>query len=107
LGRKGWNKVSERLTGRPRWPFPVVRGWPEREANLGVVRHLHETGALDWDDLRVAPLLSERGVARLRHSWPRHGEPRPATEDLPAVSSDMLGRVLTAELALAATGSRA
>jgi hypothetical protein len=90
LGRKGYNKVTERVFGRPLWPFPGREYELEDEANAAVVRMLQERGELDWGSLRVAPLLSADGVGRLQA-----GDVQP----------DMLGRVLTAEMALAATGS--
>lgn len=90
LGRKGVNKVTGRVLGRPAWPFPRNFHWPEREANAAAVSHLQQTGVLDWDQLRVAPLLSRTGVDRLRAGQ---------------ADSAMLGRVLTAEMALAASGT--
>jgi hypothetical protein len=90
LGRKGLNKVTGRMFGRPVWPLPRTYVWPEAEANRAAVRHLVEREILDWDDLRVRDLLSDIGVRRLRN-----GE----------ASSAMLGRVVTLEMALARTGT--
>jgi hypothetical protein len=88
LGRKGVNKVSAKVVGRPLMPFPHDYTWPEQESNRAATDHLRERGVLDWDALRVRPLLTDDGVDLLR----RH-----------EASSAMLGRVLTAEMALAAT----
>jgi hypothetical protein len=88
MGRKAVNKVGFMATGRTPFPFPVDPKWPEAESNAALVRHLVETGVLDLADLRVRPLLSDEGVRRLVA-----GE----------LSSKMLGRVLTAEMALATT----
>ncbi len=90
LGRKGVNKISHKVTGRAWWPFPVHHPWPERESNAAVVENLQDRSLLDWDDLRIRALLTTAGVERLRR-----GE----------TGASMLGRVLTAELALAATGT--
>jgi hypothetical protein len=89
LGRKGFNKVTERLVGRPLWAYPDR--WDEHDSADGVVQRLQDSGVLDWGDLRIAPLLSADGTRRLREG---------------SVDSAMLGRVLTAEMALAATGAR-
>jgi hypothetical protein len=88
LGRKGLNKATGQLLGRPLMPFPHDYTWPEQESNRAATEHLRERGVLDWDALRVRPLLTDDGVDLLR----RH-----------EASSAMLGRVLTAEMALAAT----
>ncbi len=88
LGRKGVNKLSGQLVGRPLMPLPHSYAWPRAESDRAAVAHLQERGTLDWDALRVRPLLSPAGVDLLR----RHES-----------SSDTLGRVLTVEMALAAT----
>jgi len=88
LARKATNKVTYLATGRTPFPFPVRVPWPEQESNAAVVRHLQETGVLDLSRLRIRSLLSDEGVARLTSMQ---------------MSSRMLGRVLTAEMALAAT----
>ncbi len=88
LARKGFNKVTEQMVGRPLWAYPDR--WGDRDSAEGVVQRLQETGVLDWRGLRVGPLLSADGVERLRK-----GE----------VDRAMLGRIITAEMALASTGS--
>ncbi len=90
LGRKGVNKLSGQLVGRALMPLPHTYAWPRAESDRAAVAHLRERGTLDWQDLRVRPLLTPDGVERLR----RHES-----------SAETLGRVLTVEMALAATGT--
>ena len=90
LGRKGLNKVTERISGRPWFPFPVTSKWPKAEANRAALESLVGDGTVDLTDLRVRPLLSEEGARRLAA-----GE----------VSAAMLGRVLTLEMLLAEVGA--
>ncbi|QIK68262.1 hypothetical protein G7072_19640 [Nocardioides sp. HDW12B] len=90
LGRKGLNKVSGQVVGRPLMPLPQTYGWDESGSVRAAVAHLVERGTLDWDRLRTRSLLSEAGVERLRGFQ---------------ASSATLGRVLTLELALEATGT--
>ena len=54
------------------------------------MHHLRERGTLDWDNLRIRSMLSDDGLASLRAG---------------TTSADTLGRVLTVEMALAATGT--
>lgn len=90
LARKGLNKVTNLTLGRPVWPLPRRYPWREAEANRAAVAHLAERGILDWADLRVAGLLSDVGVQRLRDGQ---------------ASSAVVGRVATLEMALARTGT--
>ena len=91
LARRGYNKLTERIVGRPLWPFPTPHSRTLDDANAAVVARLRERGLLDWDGLRCRPLLSAQGVELLRTG---------------ATSADTLGRVLTVELALDATGAQ-
>jgi hypothetical protein len=88
LAKRGLNKTTAKVTGRE--PFPPRRDfhWDEARANANVVSHLLESGVLDWGRLRTRPLLSPIGVARFRAG---------------RVPPVMLGRLLTAEMALHAT----
>lgn len=88
LARKGLNKASGQVIGRPLMPLPHSYAWPREESDRAAVDHLRERGTLDWDHLRVRPLLSATGVDRLRRS---------------EASAATLGRALTLEMALAAT----
>jgi hypothetical protein len=90
LARKGVNKLSAKATGEPWWPFPMNYPWDESAARAAVVNQLRGSGLLDWDNLRIRALLSDNGIRRLAE-----GE----------AGSAMLGRVLTAELALAVTST--
>jgi hypothetical protein len=90
MTRKAVNKLTYMGVGRTPFPFPVAPKWPEAESNAALLRHLQDTGVVDLDHLRVRSLLSDEGVRRL------------ATLQM---SSKMMGRVLTAEMALAATGT--
>ncbi len=66
LGRKGVNKVTEQISGRPWFPFPVTSKWPKAEANRAALDSLVGDGTVDLADLRVRPLLSEEELA----AWP-------------------------------------
>lgn len=90
LGRKGINKAWGQVTGQALFPWAQNYPWPEEESNAALVNQLQSAGQLNWSDMRIRPLLSEVGVRRLRG-----GE----------VSNPMLGRVLTAEMALRLTGT--
>lgn len=90
MARKAVNKTSQLTVGRTPFPLPKQFGWPEPESNAAVVERLRRTGVLDPSELRIRPLLCDDGVRRLE------------TLDL---SGRMLGRLVTAELALARTGT--
>jgi len=90
MARKAVNKTSQLTVGRTPFPLPKQFGWPERESNAAVVARLRRSGVLDPSELRIRPLLCDDGVRRLE------------TLDL---SGRMLGRLVTAELALARTGT--
>jgi hypothetical protein len=90
LARKTVNKTSQLTVGRTPFPLPKQFGWPERESNAAVVERLRGSGVLDLRELRIRELLCDEGVRRLE------------TLDL---SGRMLGRLVTAELALARTGT--
>lgn len=88
LMRKGLNKVTGQLGGQPPFPLQKLSSRAPQDAHVAVVEDLQRRGTLDWDRLRVRPLLSADGVRRLRTG---------------GAGTSMLGRVLTAEMALAAT----
>ena len=90
LARKAVNKTSQLAVGRTPFPLPKQFGWPEPESNAAVVARLRRSGVLDPAELRIRSLLCDEGVRRLE------------TLDL---SGRMLGRLITAELALARTGT--
>ncbi len=92
LARKAVNKVSYLSSGWTPFPFPVAPPWPERESNLAAVAHLRETGVLDPADLRIRDLLSDEGMRRI-------------LSPAPEMNTRVLGRILTVEMALAATGT--
>lgn len=90
MARKVVDKSVHLATGRRPFPPREEFAWPVEETNAAVVRHLRSTGVLDPADLRIAPLLSRAGAERL------------GTLEM---SGRMLGRLITAELALARTGT--
>jgi len=90
MARKTVNKTAQLTVGRTPFPLPKAFGWPEPASNAAVVDRLRSSGILDSRELRIRPMLSDEGVRRLE------------TLDL---SGRMLGRLLTAELALARTGT--
>ena len=90
IARKALNKTSQLTVGRTPFPLPKQFGWPEAECNAAVVEGLMGSGLFDPHELRIRPMLSDDGARRLE------------TLDL---SGRMLGRLITAELALARTGT--
>ena len=90
MARKAVDKSVHLVTGRRPFAPRAEFAWPVEETNAAVVRHLRATGVVDPADLRIAPLLSREAPERL---------------GLLAMSDRMLGRLVTAELALARTGT--
>ena len=90
VGRKVVDKLAQRAVGRTL----VARGSPvgrhPPNARLAVLEHLRREGGFGYDDLRIGPLLR-----------------RSAFEELVRAAGDrdatMLGRIITAELALRAS----
>jgi hypothetical protein len=91
LGRKGGDKVAQRLLHRRVFSRSVRFAW-ETAANAAVVRHLEAEGLLEWSQLAAAEALSAQGIASLRT----------ASGDPGFRDTDLLGRLLTVELALRA-----
>jgi hypothetical protein len=89
IGRKAANKLSQRTLGRALLPGRTDAWWCPPAARRAAV------AALTQDQLRSRPLYDEPALERLLE---RAGEP--AFEE-----TTMLGRVLTAELALRAAGA--
>ena len=90
MARKVVNKSVHLATGRSVFAATAEFAWPVEEANAAVVRHLQQSGVLDLDDLRIASLLGPGGAQRI------------GTRQM---SGRMLGRLITAELALARSGT--
>ena len=68
LGRKGLNKVSGQVVGRPLMPLPQTFGWDESGSVRAAVAHLVDRGTLDWDrpaDPLAAQRDRRRAAARL------------------------------------------
>jgi hypothetical protein len=91
IARKAVNKLSQKAMGRPVLPSrhptrPVA-------AHAAVIDHLEKTADFRYDDLRLAPLLRRDAFEELVR-----GARDPAVAD-----ATMLGRVITAELALRET----
>jgi hypothetical protein len=88
IARKAVNKLSQKVTGRPalasRHPAGPVA------ARAAVMSHLENTADFRYDELRLAPLLRREGFEELVR-----GARDPAVGD-----ATLLGRVITAELAL-------
>jgi asparagine synthase (glutamine-hydrolysing) len=89
IGRKAANKLSQRTLGRALLPGRTEAWWCPPAARRAAV------AALTHDQLRSRPLYDEPALERLLE---RAGEP--AFEE-----TTVLGRVLTAELALRAAGA--
>jgi hypothetical protein len=87
IGRKAVNKVSQRALNRPLLPVRNEAWWSPPDARRAAV------AALGEGDLRSGALYDERALAALLGGA---GDPRFA-------ETTVLGRVLTAELALRAT----
>ena len=92
LGRKGINKVSGRLLGRIVFPAQSDYEW-QIDANRAVIGSLAGDGILDRAQMRIAPLLEPAAFDRFVE----------AADDPGFHGTMMLGRLLTAELALRAT----
>jgi hypothetical protein len=90
MARKTVTKSAQLLTGRTPFAPRAEFGWPAEKSNESVVRHLQESGVLDLGDLRIASLLAPGGAQRI------------GTRQM---SARMLGRLITAELALARSGT--
>jgi hypothetical protein len=91
IARKAINKLSQKATGRPVLPSRHSAG--HAAARVAVMNHLERTSEFRYDELRLAPLLRREGFEELVRS--AHD---PAVGD-----ASVLGRVLTAELALRET----
>jgi hypothetical protein len=91
IARKAINKLSQKATGRPVLPSRHTGG--PVAARAAVVNHLEKTGEFRYDELRLAPLLRRDGFEELVR-----GARDPAVGD-----ANLLGRVITAELALRET----
>jgi hypothetical protein len=93
IGRKAVNKVAQKALGR------TLRGLTGRrtprlsQTRRAALDHLKTYGGLRYEDLRLAPLLSRPGFEELMRQA-RNAEPR---------DPSLLGRIITAELALRAT----
>ena len=94
VGRKGINKVTERAFGAPLLPQRTAFPW-EPAAHGAVLAALRDRGVLDLGAMRIGPLLDRERFAALLDEALQPGFRHSA----------MLGRVLTAELALRATGT--
>jgi hypothetical protein len=92
LGRKAFNKLSDVGLGRPLLLPQRSIPW-EAAAHSAVLSSPHGKVLLDPGSLRIAPLLEPRGLGDLVEASLRPGFSGGA----------MLGRLLTAELALRAT----
>jgi hypothetical protein len=90
MARKTVNKSVHLLTGRTPFAARAEFAWPVDESNEAVVRQLRESRVLDLADLRIASLLGPGGAQRI------------GTRQM---SGRMLGRLITAELALARSGT--
>jgi hypothetical protein len=92
IARKAVNKLSQKATGRP--VLPSRHSGVPAPAHAAVVSHLEENAGFRYDDLRLAPLLRRDSYEELI---------RRARD--PAVEHDatLLGRIITAELALRET----
>jgi Glutamine amidotransferase domain len=88
IARKAVNKLSQKVTGRPVLPSRHAAG--PVAARAAVMSHLETTADFHYDELRLAPLLRREGFEELVR-----GARNPAVGD-----ADLLGRVITAELAL-------
>jgi len=93
IARKAVNKLSQKATGRPVLASGHQAG--PSAARAAVVSHLEDTAGFDYDKLRLAPLLRREGFDELMR-----GASDPAVGD-----PTLLGRVITAELALRETDS--
>jgi hypothetical protein len=91
IARKAINKVSQKAIGRP--AFPARRPGRPVAAHAAVVSHLEKTVDFRYDELRLAPLLDRKAFEELVR-----GARDPAVSD-----ATLLGRVITAELALRET----
>jgi hypothetical protein len=91
IARKAVNKVSQKAVGRP--VLPSRRPARPVGAHAAVIDHLEKTADFRYDELRLAPLLRRDAFEELVR-----GARDPAVAD-----ATMLGRVITAELALRET----
>jgi hypothetical protein len=91
IARKAINKLSQKALGRPVLPSRHSGG--PVAARAAVVKHLESTADFRYDDLRLAPLLRRDSFEELVR-----GARDPAVGD-----ATLLGRVITAELALRET----
>jgi hypothetical protein len=91
IARKAINKLSQKALGRPVLPSRHSGG--PVAARAAVVKHLENTADFRYDDLRLAPLLRRDSFEELVR-----GARDPAVGD-----ATLLGRVITAELALRET----
>jgi hypothetical protein len=91
IARKAIGKLSQKATGRPVLPSRHLNG--RMAARAAVVNHLESTADFRYDELRLAPLLRRDGFEELVR-----GARDPAVGD-----ATLLGRVITAELALRET----
>lgn len=92
IGRKGVNKLSAKLPGPSLLPPKPAFPWQEA-ANSAVLTTLGGSGMLDWPQMRVGRLLDEQRLVQLVHSATLAG----------FHGNAMLGRILTAEMALRET----
>lgn len=92
VGRKGINKVSQRALGRTLLARNLGFGW-QAAANGAVLAAIGSGGATDPNQMRIEPLLEP---ARFRSFLAESLRPGFA-------HSAMLGRIITAEMALRAT----
>jgi hypothetical protein len=90
MARKAVSKSVHLATGRTPFAAKAEFGWPVEESHAAVVRHLRASGLLDLDDLRIGSLLGDDAARRIGSRQ---------------MSDRMLGRLITAELALARTGT--
>jgi hypothetical protein len=93
IARKAVNKLSQKATGRP--VLASGHQAAPSAARAAVVTHLEDTAGFHYDKLRLAPLLRREGFDELMR-----GARDPAVGD-----PTLLGRVITAELALRETDS--
>jgi hypothetical protein len=91
FARKAINRLSQKAMGRPVLPFRSSNG--PVAARAAVVDHLEKTADFRYDELRLAPLLRRDSFEELIR-----GARDPAAGD-----ATLLGRVITAELALRET----
>ena len=92
VGRKGVNKVSAALLGSPLLPVNDSHDWQLR-ANSNVLSFAAETGLLEWEQMRLAPVLDRAVLDNMLGSATAIGFRDTA----------MLGRIITAEMALRET----